>query len=227
MSAKDSVPQDGRLIRIVIADDERLFREALRVLLQSEPGFVVVGEAGDGVQALTVVGEVKPDVLLLDLAMPRLPGLDALRTLSQSEQGVHTILLTGTMRREFIIAALQLGAKGIVVKDAAPEVLFTAIRAVLAGRYWLGDEALSDLVMSLRGLPTLTGEAHKKRPFGLTGRELQIIGAVVAGYSNKEIAQRFSVSPDTVKHHLTSIYDKLGVSNRLELALFALHHHLV
>jgi two-component system nitrate/nitrite response regulator NarL len=226
MFASSAMLPHARPVRILIADDERLFREALCALLQTKPELQVVGTASDGTEALNLVRELKPDVLLLDLAMPGLAGLDALRTLGESNHSVRTIVLTGALRREYVVAALQLGAKGIIVKDASAEVLFTAIQSVLAGRYWLGDEALSNLVEALQSFPAPTPQ-HTPRPFGLTSRELEVIAGVVAGYSNKEIARRFNVTQDTVKHHLTSIYDKTGVSSRLELALFALNHHLV
>src|SRR5688572_23850783 len=119
-----------RGIRILIADDERLFREALRVLLETEGGFRVVAGASDGVETVHMVRRLKPDILLLDLAMPGLAGLDALRALASGRLGVRTLVLTGGITREDIIAALQLGARGVVLKDAAPELLFRSIRAV-------------------------------------------------------------------------------------------------
>jgi DNA-binding NarL/FixJ family response regulator len=114
----------------------------------------------------------------------------------------------------------------VILKDAATSLLFEGIRRVVAGEYWIGRESVSDVIRYLvRGE---TGEAHaRKQKFGLTPRERQIVGAVVAGYTNKEIAGRFSLSEDTVKHHLSNIFDKLGVSSRLELALFAVNHQLV
>lgn len=213
-------------IRILVADDERLFREALRALLETEAGFSVVGDAADGAEALKLVRRVKPDVLLLDLAMPRLPGLDALRTLADSSPRVRTIVLTAAIRREDVVTALYLGARGVVLKDTTPEILFRSIRAVFEGGYWLGDEAIRDLVEALRAMLPSSNATSTGRPFNLTARELEVIKGIVAGYSNKEIALRFNVTEDTVKHHLTSIFDKVGVSNRLELALFATHHHL-
>jgi two-component system nitrate/nitrite response regulator NarL len=213
-------------IRILVADDERLFREALRALLETESGFSIVGDAADGADALKLVRRVKPDVLLLDLAMPRLPGLDALRTLAKSSPRVRTIVLTAAIRREDVVTALYLGARGVVLKDAAPEILFRSIRAVFEGGYWLGDEAIRDLMEALRAMLPPPDTTATRRPFNLTARELEVIKGIVAGYSNKEIASRFDVSEDTIKHHLTSIFDKVGASNRLELALFAIHHHL-
>jgi two-component system, NarL family, nitrate/nitrite response regulator NarL len=215
-----------RGIRILIADDERLFREALRVLLETEGGFRVVAGASDGVETVHMVRRLKPDVLLLDLAMPGLAGLDALRALASGRLGVRTLVLTGGITREDIIAALQLGARGVVLKDAAPDLLFRSIRAVFEGGYWLGEEAIGDLLHALRSLPPPSRPPNGPRPFNLTAREIEIVKAVCVGQSNKEIAQHLRVTEDTVKHHLTSIFDKVGASNRLELAIFAMHHDL-
>ena len=227
------MPGPARGIRIAIADDERLFRDALRALLETEEGFSVVGGAADGLETVHLVQRVQPDVLLLDLAMPGLAGLDALRALARGRVGVRTLVLTGSITRDDIIAALQLGARGVVLKDAAPEVLFRSIRAVFEGGYWLGEEAIGDLLQAMRTLAPQSASplaspapAAARRRFNLTARELEIIRAVVAGNTNKEIAKQFGVAEDTVKHHLTSIFDKLGTSNRLELALFAMHHDL-
>ena len=212
--------------RIVIADDHPIFRDGLRRLLELDAAFVVVGEAADGGEAIKLVKQLGPEVLLLDLAMPRVPGLEALSELSKAKTPVRTILLTAQIERAQIVEALQLGARGIVLKESATELLMEAIRVVMTGQYWVGRESVSDLVATLRELMPKSGEEPSTRRFGLTPREMEVISAIVAGYTNKDIAQRFAISEQTVKHHLTNIFDKVGVSNRLELALFAVNHHL-
>jgi DNA-binding NarL/FixJ family response regulator len=214
-------------VRVLIADDHPIFRDGLRKLLSEAPDFDVIGEAADGAEAVKLARQLKPDILLLDLAMPRLPGLEALRELAGSSGAMRTILLTAAIERSEIAKALQLGARGVVLKESATQLLFKSIRCVMAGEYWVGRGSVSDLVETLRELmPTGAGERRKKT-FGLTRRELEIISTIVAGYANKDIAQKFSLSEETVKHHLTNIFDKTGVSNRLELALFAINHRLV
>jgi len=212
--------------RIVIADDHPIFRDGLRRLLELDAAFVVVGEAADGGEAIKLVKQLGPEVLLLDLAMPRVPGLEALSELSKAKTPVRTILLTAQIERAQIVEALQLGARGIVLKESATELLMEAMRVVMSGQYWVGRESVSDLVATLRELMPKGGEEPSSRRFGLTPREMEVISAIVAGYTNKDIAQRFAISEQTVKHHLTNIFDKVGVSNRLELALFAVNHHL-
>ncbi len=217
--------KNSRAVRILIADDHPIFRDGLRRLLDSEPEFQVIGQASNGVEAVNLARQMKPDILLLDLAMPLLTGLNALRELAKVASPVHTILLTAAIDKPEIIEALQLGARGIVLKDSATELLLKSIRTVMAGQYWVGRESVSDLVKFMRQ-PTPAPSGRSKN-FGLTKRELQVVAAIVEGYSNKEIAQKFSLSEDTVKHHLTNIFNKAGVSNRLELALFAINHRLI
>jgi len=214
-------------IRILIADDHPIFRDGLRRLLEAEPDLKVVGEACDGAEAVKLVRQLRPDILLLDLAMPRHPGLEALREMSSGpSNSVRVILLTAAAEKNQIVEALQLGARGIVMKDSATQLLLKSIHTVMAGEYWVGRESVSNLVQYLRMLVQSSGEEARQKKFGLTPRELEIVSAVVAGYSNKEIAEYFKISEDTVKHHLSNIFDKLGVSTRLELALFAVNQSL-
>ena len=214
------------LTRIVIADDHPIFRDGLKRLLESEREFKVVGEACDGIDAVTLVQQLKPDVLLLDLAMPRRAGLDALREMGNEPVSPRVILVTAAAEKHQIVEALQLGARGVVLKDSATQILLKSIRAVMSGEYWVGRESVSNLVQYLRNLVDSSVNDPRKKKYGLTPRELEVISAVVAGFANKEIAQHFKISEDTVKHHLSNIFDKLGVSTRLELALFAVNQAL-
>lgn len=223
----------SQTVRIVIADDHPIFRDGLRRLLEAEPDLKVMGEASDGAEAVKLARQLKPDILLLDLAMPKHPGLEALRDLSagqsstgQSATPVRVILLTAAAEKSQIVEALQLGARGVVLKDSATQLLLKAIHTVMSGEYWVGRESVSNLVQYLRTLVQSSSDEARQRKFGLTPRELEIVSAVVAGYSNKEIAEYFKISEDTVKHHLSNIFDKLGVSTRLELALFAVNQSL-
>jgi two-component system, NarL family, nitrate/nitrite response regulator NarL len=216
-------------IRIVIADDHPIFRDGLRRLLESEGDMKVIGEACDGNEAIKLASELKPDILLLDLAMPHRTGLEALRDMNSNTSAVgavRIILLTAAVEKKQIVEALQLGARGVVLKDSATQLLLKSIHSVMMGEYWVGRDSVSNLVQYLRNLMQSTVEETKQKKFGLTPRELEIVAAVVAGYANREIAEYFKISEDTVKHHLSNIFDKLGVSTRLELALFAVNQGL-
>ena len=196
------------MIRIVIADDHPIFRDGLRRLLEAEPDLKVIGEACDGAEAVRLARQLKPEILLLDLAMPRLPGLEALREMASGagSGSVRVILLTAAAEKRQIVEALQLGARGVVLKDSATQLLLKAIHTVMAGEYWVGRESVSNLVQYLKKLVQSSGEEARHKKFGLTPRELEIISAVVAGYSNREIAGYFKISEDTVKHHLSNYF---------------------
>ena len=215
------------MVRILVADDHPIFRDGLRKLLEAEKDFRVIGEASDGGEAIEMAERLKPDVLLLDLAMPRVPGLEAVRELRNSVEAIKVIVLTAAIDREQIVDALHHGVRGVVLKESATQLLLKSIRCVMDGQYWVGRESVSDLVRIIRDLTAIPEQGSRKRSYNLTPRELDIISAIVDGYTNKDIAEKFSIAEQTVKHHLGNIFDKLGVSNRLELALFAVNHHLL
>jgi two-component system, NarL family, nitrate/nitrite response regulator NarL len=214
-------------VRILVADDHPIFRDGLRKLLEAEKDFKVVGEASDGGEAIEMAQQLKPDVLLLDLAMPRVPGLEAVRQLGTAVEAIKVIVLTAAIEREQIVDALHHGVRGVVLKESATELLLKSIRCVMDGQYWVGRESVSDLVRIVRDLTAIPEQGQRKRSYNLTPRELDIVSAIVDGYTNKDIAEKFAIAEQTVKHHLGNIFDKLGVSNRLELALFAVNHNLV
>lgn len=212
-------------VRIFIANGHGLFRDGLRGLLESE-GFAVVGETADGESVVPLAEQTRPDVILLDLSMPRQDGIEILRQLSAAGIPARTLMLMSTAERAQVVRAMRMGAYGVIPHETTTQSLFESIRCIMSGNYWLGNDNVSDLVKALREDSASAGIPRQRR-FGLTPREMEIITLVVAGYSNPEIAQKFSISEQTVKHHISNIFDKLGVSNRLELALFTVNHQLI
>ena len=209
-------------IRILIADDQTISRCGLRKLLETQSDFDIVGEASEPAEAVRSTHELKPDVLLVALSTHDWSGLDVLSQLSGST--VRTILLTPEIDTADTVKVLHVGARGVILKDSPMHLLFKSIRCVFRGEIWLGRDAMLDVVQALSVLNHQRAEAPSSC---LTAREKDVLTLVVSGNTNKDTAQKLSISEDTVKHHLTSIFDKTGVSNRLELALFAIHHHFV
>lgn len=231
--------------RILIAEPQAMFREGLCSVLRTQRDFVVVGLAADGRQALDLAMRYEPQVLVLNVALPVVSTAEVLRELDELLPSVRSVVLADRIDTDEVVYTLKLGCRGAVQKDSPTQVLFKGIRAITAGRYWLGQEAVSDLrPYLLESRPRLAiggtdgsgdgktngngnGNGSGKGKYGLTRREQDIVRAVLSGWTNKQTALRYEISEVTVKHHLTSIYEKLRVPNRLELALFALQHSLV
>jgi len=207
------------LITIVIADDHPIFRDGIRRLLATQGDMLVLGEAHDGTQALDVVRDQKPQIALLDLKMAGMDGIQVLQELHRSKSNVSVILLTAEINDLQMMEALRLGAKGVLMKDVDTAALLDGIRAVAAGERWIVNRSESSIGFQ-------SGDGAAKALPELSKRELQIVAAVVAGMSNRMVAEEFKISEDTVKHHLSNIFYKLNVASRLELAVYALHHKL-
>ncbi|MGH9352754.1 MAG: LuxR C-terminal-related transcriptional regulator [Terriglobia bacterium] len=217
---------DYRATPIAIAAEEPIVRYGVRRLFETEPDLNVVGEAADSSEAIKIVLDLKPEVLLLELPASR-SGLEVLRRLASVKSGARTLLLASPGDRSQIAEAFNLGARGVVLKGSETRILVNGVRGVLAGQYWMGETAVAGISEAIRSFTEQHRNGGKaSQDYRLTPRELEIIASIATGCSNKDAGRKFSITERTVKHHLTNIYDKLGVSSRLELALFAVNHHL-
>ena len=231
--------------RIVIADSHPVFRAGLRSVLQSN-NFAVVGQAWNGADAMTLVQRTVPDILLLDSALPLVSGFEVLRNICQLDKDIRVILITAAMSKLEIVHALQLGARGVLWKSSGAPLLLKSIHCVMDGELWVSREIVGDLVEALQKICFIdAAERHARKTipakqleertsfvgcggtkYGLTLREIEIVSATVSGETNHDIAVKFGISKHTVRHHLSRIYEKVGVYSRLELAVFATHHDL-
>jgi len=214
------MPDSTRTVRIVIADDHQIFRDGLKRLLESEAGFQVVGEASNGHDAGRVVRETRPDVLLLDVAMPGVGGIETLE--AGGLDATRVVLLTAALEPGDLVRAVRLGARGVVLKESATRELIDGIHRVMAGKWLIASDMADELARAVR-----ENAQTKSSPYGLTARELEIVEAIASGDSNSDIARHLSISLHTVKHHLSSVFDKTGTGTRLELAVFAIHNGIV
>jgi DNA-binding NarL/FixJ family response regulator len=219
-------------IRIVIADDHPIFRDGLKQLLLLEPDFQVIAEVGDGDRVLPIVEEHKPDILLLDLKLPGTHGLTILQKMQAASNGItKVIVLTASEDKNEFVQAMKLGTSGIVLKQSATDLLFKSIRKVYAGEIWLDSDTTAAVMQQFATVnddyghaATANGRGRERSP--LSQREREIVALVAQGFKNKEMAEKMFISEQTVKNHLHNIFDKLGVSDRLELALYAIHNNL-
>ncbi len=198
------------MIRILIADDHRIVRQGLRLILETEPDFEVAGEASDGAQAVKLCQELKPDVVLMDLRMPNMDGLTAIERLRRDQPEIAVVILTTFNEDELMFRGLQAGARGYLLKDTERSTLFETLRAAARGETLLKPEIVAR-VLSRVAAPASTRSSD---PAGLTDRELEVLRSVARGQRSKEIALQLGISERTVKAHLASIYGKLGVDSR-------------
>jgi DNA-binding NarL/FixJ family response regulator len=216
------------VIRVVLADDQPLIRAGLRVLLQSEPDIEVVGEASDGVEALAVVGEQRPDVVVMDVRMPDMDGIEATRRIAAQPElrDVHVLVLTTFDVDEYVFEALRVGASGFILKDAEPVELLRAIRVIADGAALLSPGATRRLITEYASRPT-------SRPVDpsalalLTEREREVVALVAAGLSNEEIAAELVISPATARTHVSRAMVKLHCRDRAQLVVLAYESGLV
>lgn len=197
-------------IRVLICDDHLIVREGLRLILETEAGFDLVGEASDGAQAIELAAELQPEVILMDLRMPGMDGLTAIEHLRAEQPHIAIVILTTFNEDELMRKGLGLGARGYLLKDTDRGTLFNTIRAAARGETLLKPE----IVESLLGGEIETGESPAQKDTDLTGRELEVLDAVAQGERSKEIAYRLGITERTVKAHLSNIYSKLGVDSR-------------
>jgi DNA-binding NarL/FixJ family response regulator len=214
-------------IRILLVDDQTLFREGLRTLLSAQPDLEVVGEAGDGEEALREAARLRPDVVLMDLRMPVLDGVAATRRLQAVQPESRVIALTTFDDDEYVFEGLRAGAVGYLLKDVSSPKLFEAIRTAARGEAFLQPSIAARVVAEFARLTGPPPSPPLPLVEPLTDRELQVLRLMAAGTSNKEIAARLFITPGTVKNHVTSILGKLGVSDRTQAALKAKELRLI
>ena len=220
-------------IRIVVADDHPIFRDGLCRLLALEDDFEVVAQANDGREVLDILQKIDPDILLLDLKMPNLDGLMTLQRLQSTRTRTRIIVLTASEDKQEFVQAVRFGTSGIVLKQTATELLIKSIRKVHAGEIWLDSNTTAAVMRQFASAEEAPAATPAAAPQGrdrdrtpLSQREREIVALVAQGFKNKEMAEKLFISEQTVKNHLHNIFDKLGVSDRLELALYAIHRNL-
>jgi two-component system nitrate/nitrite response regulator NarL len=213
-------------VRIVLAETYELLRLGIRTLLSDQPGFRIVAEAGGLSDALDLAHRLRPDLLLLDMALVTADRWDAIRALPAACRRLRMVTLIAPGQRQSVIDALRLGISGILYKDVSAELAIKCVRCVMAGEYWIGRETVGEVMEGWRAVADSNGYHGAQRQHGLTSRELEIVSSIMDGLTNQDIAEELSISIETVKHHLTRIFDKTGVSSRLALSHFAVQNGL-
>ena len=209
-------------VRVLIADDQTLFRVGLARLLEEDPRVEIVGQAGDGAEAVKLAGSVMPDVILMDLKMPNVDGIEATKQILAKHPSVKVLLLTTFEADNHVIQALKAGASGYILKDSRPDSIVSSLLAVMAG------ERVMASAVANRVLEMLTGTTTPKEFYdGLTGREIEILKLLAGGMANKQIAYKLKISEKTVRNHVSNMYEKLNIYDRSHAVLYAVRKGLV
>ena len=216
----------GNTIKVAVADDHPIYLLGIRSLLEPESDLTLVGDGKNGMEAMLLLERFDPDILVVDLQMPVMDGLAVLSEISKKKLRTQVIVLLDATNRDRAVRVVRAGARGVLFKEQDAALLPKSIRKVHAGEVWVDNPILSEALESLVKRPP-TGEGGKKAHGGLSTRELEVVRCVSMGLRNKEVADKLGVSEATVKNHLTSVYSKLGVSDRLELILYAIHNRMV
>jgi two-component system, NarL family, response regulator YdfI len=212
-------------IRLLIADDHSIVRDGLRLIFETDPDFELVGEAADGAEGLRMAAELQPDVILMDLRMPGMDGLTAIERLQVEQPHIAVVILTTYNEDEMLLRGLRAGARGYLLKDTGRQALFEAIRAAARGETLLTQDIIARLVAQQTAQPPAARPAPGA--IELTAREQEVLAAVVRGDRSKEIAYHLGITERTVKAHLASIYNKLGVDSRSAAVAVALQKGLI
>jgi DNA-binding NarL/FixJ family response regulator len=215
----------GQKVRLVIAEDHTILREGLRALLSSNKDFEIVGEAGDGREAIRCVEKLKPDLILTDLSMPRMNGMEAIREIKKQSPGTKVVVLTVHRTEEYILATLKAGADGYILKDSTQSELMMAVKNILSGKHYISP-GISEKVIEgyLEGRKTLKTRTTWET---LTQREREILKLIAEGYRNKEIADYLCISVKTVEKHRANLMEKLDLHSIQALTTFALERGIV
>jgi len=225
--AEPEIDDEPRSIRVVIVDDHALFRRGLDLVLSEEPGIDIVGEAEDGVQAIARADELEPDVMLMDVRMPKASGIEAARAVRASHPDVKVIMLTVSDEESDLYESVKAGANGYLLKEVAIEEVADAIRAVAQGHSLISPSMASKLLGEFNALARRADERHLSPAPRLTERELEVLRLVAQGQSNREIAKSLFIAENTVKNHVRNILEKLHLHSRMEAVVYAMREKLL